>query len=494
MIRARRLALMIVVVTAAAVPIAAGVGEASTGGRAAAGSGAAAQTPAWGSAREVPGLAAFNKYGPSQVNSISCPSPGNCTAGGFYNDRSRRQQAFVVSEVHGIWRSASGIPRLAALNQAGGAAVTSVSCASVGNCSAGGAYEDRLRRGQPFVANEVDGVWHAAVRVPGIPALGRIGRAAVSSVSCASAGNCTAGGSYGSVVGVSWPFHAFVVSEVHGIWRSAIQVPGVAALNVGMDAEVSSVSCSAAGDCDASGVFTDRAGNLHGFLVAQVGGRWHTAIRVPGIASRAQIGSAGVRSLSCASAGNCSSGADYQDSSGGSQAYVVSEVRGRWRTALVVPGTATLNKGGNAEVLSVSCPSAGNCGAGGYYANGLARTQPFVVSQVNGTWHKAVQVQGAAARNKAGFASVITMSCASAGNCSAGGDYLDNLGHYQAFVLTEVSGTWQISLEVPGTAALNQGGDAQVSTVSCSSPSKCGVGGHYTGKNGYMQAFVVSQS
>jgi len=121
-IRVRRLASMIVVV-AAAVPIAAGVGEASTGGRAAAGSGAATQTPAWGSAREVPGLAAFNKYGPSQVNSISCPSPGNCTAGGFYNDRSRRQQAFVVNEVHGIWRTASRIPRLAALNQGGGAAV-----------------------------------------------------------------------------------------------------------------------------------------------------------------------------------------------------------------------------------------------------------------------------------------------------------------------------------------------------------------------------------
>lgn len=64
-----------------------------------------------------------------------------------------------------------------------------------------------------------------------------------------------------------------------------------------------------------------------------------------------------------------------------------------------------------------------------------------MVSQVNGTWHEAVQVQGVAARNKAGFASVITMSCASAGNCTAGGDHLDHLGHYQAFVLTEVSGT-----------------------------------------------------
>ena len=116
---------------------------------------------------------------------------------------------------------------------------------------------------------------------------------------------------------------------------------------------------------------------------------------------------------------------------------MVSEARGRWRAAFVVPGTAALNKGGNAEVLSVSCPSAGNCGAGGYYANGLARTQPFVVSQVNGAWHKAVQVQGAAAPNKAGFASVITMSCASAGNCSVGGHYTGKNGYMQAFVVSE---------------------------------------------------------
>lgn len=480
-------------VAAAAVSIVAGVSQASTGYRSAAGSRAAAQAEGWGTARGVPGLATFSKYGPSEVNSMSCATAGNCTAGGFYNDRSRRQQAFVASEVHGSWRAAAGIPHLALLNWGGGAAVTSVSCASVGNCSVGGVYADRLRRGQAFVANEVHGVWHTAVKVAGIPRLARIGKVGVSSVSCASAGNCSAGGTYGSVVGASWRMYAFVVSEVHGRWRSAIKVPGVAALNKGVDAAVGSVSCSAAGNCAASGYFTDKAGNLHGFLARQVHGRWRTATRVPGLTSRVQIGSAGAGSLSCASADNCSSGADYGDS-GQSEADVVSEVRGRWHTALEVPGTAALNKGGDAEVVSVSCASAGNCGAGGHYAPALATTQAFVVNQVNGTWHNVVQVGGAAAQNPAGFASVISMSCASAGNCSAGGNYLDQLGHYQAFVLTEVSGTWHASLEVPGTAALNRGGDAQVSTVSCASPGRCSGGGYYTGKNAYLQAFVVSES
>jgi hypothetical protein len=43
---------------------------------------------------------------------------------------------------------------------------------------------------------------------------------------------------------------------------------------------------------------------------------------------------------------------------------------GTWHTAQKVPGTATLNKGGNAQVYSVSCVSAGNCSAGGYYKDG----------------------------------------------------------------------------------------------------------------------------
>ena len=52
------------------------------------------------------------------------------------------------------------------------------------------------------------------------------------------------------------------------------------------------------------------------------------------------------------------------------------------------------------------------------------------------------------------------MSCASAGNCSAGGYYTDSSGHLQAFVVSEVNGTWGTPMEVPGTAALNQGGYA----------------------------------
>lgn len=55
----------------------------------------------WGTAREVPGTAALNQGGSASVNSVSCGSAGNCSAGGFYTDGSGHQQAFVASETNG---------------------------------------------------------------------------------------------------------------------------------------------------------------------------------------------------------------------------------------------------------------------------------------------------------------------------------------------------------------------------------------------------------
>src|SRR6516162_9675591 len=53
------------------------------------GAGVAAAAPGgtWGRAREVPGTAALNHVY-AQVNSVSCASAGNCAAGGSYIDSS----------------------------------------------------------------------------------------------------------------------------------------------------------------------------------------------------------------------------------------------------------------------------------------------------------------------------------------------------------------------------------------------------------------------
>ena len=70
-------------------------------GAAAAGAGAAA-SGGWGRAEQVPGLAALTGSGDSGLTAVSCASPGNCSAGGFYAS-GRTSQAFVVSQVSGTW-------------------------------------------------------------------------------------------------------------------------------------------------------------------------------------------------------------------------------------------------------------------------------------------------------------------------------------------------------------------------------------------------------
>jgi hypothetical protein len=136
-------------------------------------------------------------------------------------------------------------------------------------------------------------------------------------------------------------------------------------------------------------------------------------------------------------AGSCTAGGSYADRSGHAQAFVVTKAGGRWRKAIEVPGTAALNTGGGAFISSVSCAAAGSCAAGGRYRDGSGHLQAFVVTKANGRWRKAIEVPGTAALNAFGLAEVNSVSCAAAGSCTAGGDYRDRRRHHQAFVVSK---------------------------------------------------------
>jgi hypothetical protein len=179
-------------------------------------------------------------------------------------------------------------------------------------------------------------------------------------------------------------------------------------------------------------------------------------VKIPGMSS--------ISSLSCASAGNCSAGGSYFAAHFHAQGFVVSQHNGSWGKATQIPGLVALSNGGSAFVLSVSCATAGTCSAGGYYVSASFPDRGFVLSQHNGTWGKATQVPGLAALSNGGSAFVLSVSCAMAGTCSAGGFYATRHGHAQAFVVNQNNRTWGNAQKVPGTAALNAGRNAATNT------------------------------
>jgi hypothetical protein len=404
----------------------------------------------------------------------------------------------AAAPADGGWHKAIEVPGSGSLNKGGSAIVNAVSCGSPGNCAAGGFYSNFDGASQAFVASETRGTWGRAIEVRGT---GKVaGQAAVNSVSCGSAGNCVAGGYYP----VGDAMQAFVADETGGAWGQAIEVPGSGALNADGYGQVDSVSCVSPGNCGVAGYYLDQARDGQAFVVSETGGAWGTAIEVPGLGTLNKGGYAYAASVSCRSAGNCTAGGFYSsDSAGDQQAFVVSESHGTWGQAIEVPGSAALNTGGMAEVNSVSCGSAGNCVAGGDYLPGTTgggSLQAFVVSETHGTWGQAIKEPGPDPKIPGDL--IESVSCASAGNCLAGGSYNNGAGanHGQAFVVSESRGSWGQAIEIPGSGTLNKGGGAEVTSVWCASPGHCAAGGYYSFKKPssndqflYLQAFVASQ-
>jgi hypothetical protein len=458
---------------------------ASMAAMAAPAAGAVARADSWGKAIEVPGLARLSAGHGGTLVAVSCSSRGDCAAAGNYDNRTGHGQAYVVSEKNGSWGTAIEVPRLATLNTGGNAQVTSLSCASAGNCAAGGFYTSS-RGTRAFVVSEKNGSWGKAIQVPGAAALsGASGGSQVAALSCGSAGDCAAGGSYFS----AGDEQAFVVSEKNGSWGRAIEVPGTAALNTSMSAGVTTVSCASAGNCAVAGTY--RANAPESFIVSEKNGSWGTAVEVPGSAA---FGVTTVASVSCASAGNCAaagfSGSITNDAPSGP--IVASEKNGTWGNLTAVPGTTDSARN---SVGSVSCGAVNYCATGGSMAPSIEGPyQAFVVREKNGVWGNAIEVPGLAAMNAGGNADVESVSCGAARYCAAGGTYRDGSGDQQAFVVSDLNGAWGNAIEVPGSAALNTGGSAQVTSVSCATARYCAAGGYYLTSSGDDEAFVVSRT
>lgn len=433
------------------------------------------------------------------VTSISCTGPGDCTAGGAYqevpNDSPDTDQAYVVSEVNGTWGNAEAVPGTLALNTGDGAATVAVSCSSPGNCVAAGYYAYQYGKTAVgvagFVASQVNGRWQQARPVPALSRAAHF--AEVTTVSCAPARTAAArnAGLNCVAAGVSQlspkTSTGFVLAEVHGTWGTAQPVPGLATTTPA--SAVTSVSCPSPGTCGLGGHYTQRSGHLQAFVANEVNGTWHKAQQVPGTATLNAGGHASVTSVSCPAAGVCVAAGGYKPKKGPGQLFVASEAASQWKPAIQLPGSGQHITANGSTIGEVSCASASTCEVGGTLQTGASSTRGFLAGKTSGRWGLYVVPDG--------LGSTITaLSCPAPGYCAAGGQRL-NIPNPEDFpasmmAIDEVAGRWG------KTVSLHSGynvisGTYSVYAISCAAPRSCGAGGILAAYHGLPYGVVANE-
>jgi len=456
---------------------------------------AAAGVAAWQSARQITspdGLAI-------SVSGISCTAPGSCTVAGtdeeilnYYDPPD--YEGFVMDERDGVWSGMKPVPGLLALNVGGTLTITAPSCASPGNCVVGGSYENGKSDDVAFVASERNGTWGKAEPIPGLAALATDDYDAVSQVSCGAAGDCTATGTYYAGAEPNTVQDAFHVTEKNGSWGKAAKAP-----SYWTDQVAGGLACTGPGDCDLIG-----NSELNGpFAVEEKNGVWGAATPLSG----GQYSE--VDSLSCTSPGNCVAAGDEFGTAtdNTNEAALWRESDGTWAAVRPLPGMAAL--GEQSGVTLVSCASPTSCAATGWYQNAKSDDVPFVISETGGTWAPPVSLAGLAGvvinGNSVNLV-VTSLSCSTAGDCTAGGFY-SNTQQGWALLADETGGTWSKARRIPGvpigsrlTVGYYSGVPALgsvVTEVSCTTGGFCGTAGDdvqsYNGK-AYQAGFLVNKA
>ncbi len=377
----------------------------------------------------------------------------------------------------------------------GGGSFTALSCASRSDCTAVGIYHVRSGRYRFFAVTDRRGVWGKALGIAAPIAGKKVNLGGTPLLSCASAGNCAAGdfywtssqsgafvvseknGTWGKArkvrstpTAISCPApgdctaalaRGYLLTERHGTWRKAFPVPGLAALRHGQPTEFGVISCPSPGNCTAARSYQDPAVNSRSFVITKRNGIWGKAQPVT---SRQGAGLA-IAALSCPSAGNCVAGGYLYTLAGREEAFAVTETHGTWGTAESLPGTLKLEAG----IDQLDSPAAGACSAAGLSGVGRGLVQPFVSTEKNGTWRTAQTITGAGPGPSPALGS---LSCAAAGNCVLAGA-IGVRGGIQAASAVQVNGRWGPARVLRGMLALDRRHDSTIDAVSCPARSRC---------------------
>ena len=422
------------------------------------------------------------------LEAVSCSSPGNCTTVGQFKDADDAYQAFTITSTNGVWalaRPAQFADGIQSTTPSAG--FNSVSCSSPGNCTAVGKFLNTNAGYEAFTMTSTNGVWTVARPtrfVAGIQSM--LPDAGFNSVSCSSPRNCTAVGMFRNS---DSGFEAFTMTSTNGVW--ALARPAQFADGIQNDSRYgtfNSVSCAAPESCTAVGLFLNSDNSVHeAFTMTLRNGEWDTAEPaefMDGIQNDSRYGT--FNSVSCAAPGNCTAVGKFMDTTGELQAFTMSLANGVWDFAR----PAQFNAGDRANspddgLNSVSCASPGNCTAVGYFLNSSGHKDAFTYTSINGVWGTAEPAEFSdGVRSDSGTSSFSSVSCPTPENCTALGDFPNTEGGREAFTATSMKQTstppdegWGQARPAEFPNGLFGFSEISVSSISCASPGNCTVVG-----------------
>lgn len=460
---------------------------------------ASSTAPTWQVAKSV-GLPSDGVSLPQGfLPTLSCPSAGNCLAGGSYTSQSGTTEGLLVSEVSGTWKAGVTLSPPSNAGQNPAVSVETVSCASAGNCVAAGNYGLSDGSYQPFYDVETSGTWSQAKQVT-LPsnALGTGQNSEVMSISCPSVGNCSAIGTYLDATTNLGQVLGFTLKETSGTWSNATQIVLPSSANTNPYLQVHQIACASAGNCTAVGSYVNSNGNTVALLLNETSGSWATALTPALPANASAYAGAVLGEVTCTSVGNCTAFGTYTNNAGAIEPLAVSEVSGKWSrgVGITMPAGAATNPHtffyyGSAQM---SCPSVGNCAAGGQYRDSSGKYQGFLVNEVNGKWQAATELKLPSGSQSAGAnGGVTSVSCSSAGDCNAATAYYDASGAYQTGVSSEINNVWQtdVQISLPGQAG-TIGIDGGIYGIQCVSTGACTASGSFEVGSSTYQGFTVN--
>lgn len=432
----------------------------------------------------------------SSLYRVVCPSSVGCVATGSYRT-AKKGHLLALLERGGKWTTQ--------LTPAG-AGVVSLACPSVSRCVGTTGVAER----KTSVLNQNGRTWQpVSVTLPaGVPS---VPWPDLTSISCGSAGNCTAVGAY-EIPAFAKPL---LVNESGGMWHAGTepQPPPNAASTPDRDLStpgnrLSLVACPSAGSCTAVGTYTDKDATAgeYPWVLKEAAGQWGAGVgaQLPADANAhgesERGGTApffGFNGLSCPSAGNCAAVGGYWGKTDVEQGLILTERNGAWSRGVraPLPPHAVPNSEPNelnSPLAAVSCAAPGDCAAvGSYVLKAGGSPHGLLLTERGGTWKAAALALPARATAPGGvFLSSVT--CPSRGNCVAIGYYAGH-GNTHGLIVRERGGKWGrgVNAALPANAASAGNQHTFLNGVSCVSASRCAVVGTYTNRAGVGQGFSV---